>query len=764
MKYLVSSSPDSVIFRETPARFTWRPSEGEGLYSIAVYAVREPGSVTQAAVGTDGTEPVYKFSDIDTNYFTPDLVMPPGNYQWSLYKGAALLEERLSFTIREDAVATPLPSREQRYVKIPVSHPRIRLTAADIPELRTRITGDLASEWKDFLEKSADVWLDKEPHKEPDRYPNDIRVNTIWRAMYLSCQEMLYAVRHTAIAYQLTGEKKYLAAARAWLLEVTGWKLDGPTWRTYNDEAAFRVTGALAWGYDLLYDNLSGDERRLIRENLLARGRELFGYVTGKIRIQEVLLDSHGIRSVSMALVPAALALYGEEDDARRWLDFAIEYYMTMYPPWGGYDGGWAEGPAYWQMGISFALDALDCVEKATGLKIYERPFFQNTADYALNFYCRDLTRMAFCDMSDLGDRPGLKAGYNLRRLACTSKNPNRNFYSGYYEIAQKQAEQEGIGIIEKYFYNYGWWDFRFDDLLFKYRFTMPKSAGLPAGLSVKWFHDIDWVAVHSNMNNFDEHIAFMFKSSSYGAVSHSHGDQNGFVLHAFGEPLAIHSGYYIGFWSEMHVNWRRQTKSKNAILIDGAGQFAELKKKTKADELNGSGKSSFQALMDANGFIEEVREKDGNVYIRGNATQAYKPLTDSLIQYLRHVFFINQRYFIIVDELELSQPCAIDFLMHTLRKVAITENSFLYSGEKADMRVSFVAGGKMAITQSDEFTGVSEKEIAGLAKQWHIQATGGKAASHKLVTLIEIGKAGSLLKAESPDAVSFDYAGGKIV
>lgn len=59
----------------------------------------------------------------------------------------------------------------------------------------------------------------------------------------------------------------------------------------------------------------------------------------------------------------------------------------------------------------------------------------------------------------------------------------------------------------------------------------------------VKWFQDVGWVAMHHRMDDPEEHIMFLTKSSPYGSISHSHGDQNCFVLHAFGEPLAIHSG-----------------------------------------------------------------------------------------------------------------------------------------------------------------------------------------------------------------------------
>jgi len=81
---------------------------------------------------------------------------------------------------------------------------------------------------------------------------------------------------------------------------------------------------------------------------------------------------------------------------------------------------------------------------------------------------------------------------------------------------------------------------------------------------------------MHTNMHKPDEHIQLMIKSSPFGSISHSHGDQNAFVMSAFGEDLAIQSGYYVAFNSSMHKNWRRQTVSKNALLINGAGQYAD--------------------------------------------------------------------------------------------------------------------------------------------------------------------------------------------
>ena len=74
----------------------------------------------------------------------------------------------------------------------------------------------------------------------------------------------------------------------------------------------------------------------------------------------------------------------------------------------------------------------------------------------------------------------------------------------------------------------------------------------------------------HSCLTNAAEDVAFYFRSSPYGSVSHGHQDQNAFALAAYGEPLAIPSGYY-NFWGSLHhFGWTQQTKAKCAITFDG--------------------------------------------------------------------------------------------------------------------------------------------------------------------------------------------------
>jgi hypothetical protein len=723
MEYYIYNRPEDKIHYENPVRFTWYPLEKESNYRIEVY--EKSGRLA------------YTFSDISINFYTPSLIMKAGKYSYSVFANEKEFVEKQKFEIAEDTVKTPLPEREERYELIG-NHPRIWLNEEDISRLGLRKETSLKIVWDDFIEKAVLNWIDKEVHQEPSFYPENKRVLALWRQMYIDCQEALYAVKHCAIAWRVTKDMVYLEAAKRWLLAIAQWDTKGATARSYNDESSFRITTALAWGYDWLYDDLNREEKQTIKDALLTRGRELFRYVKNDIQIHIKLLDSHGVRSLSMSLVPAALALYDEVPEAKEWLDYILEYFFTIFTPWGGDDGGWAEGPAYWQTGISLFTEAICLIQKATGIRISDRPFFQNTGDFPLYAYSQDLRFMAFGDMSDLGDYPGLKAGYTARLLSVLSKSDNRHAYAWYFE----QAKKRGVGTENK-FYNYGWWNFSFDELFFRMLFEPIEAHEPKDEVVLKHFRDIGWVCLHKNMAKEDEHIAFMFKSSPYGAVSHSHGDQNAFVLHAYGEPLAIQSGYYVGFWSQMHIQWRRETKSKNAVLVDGRGQFSDMKKTNISEEMNGSAKSQFERLMSSKGNIEACEQKENYSYIRGDASQAFALSRPYVTKNKRHIFFIEDSVFLCIDEIELEREGNITWLLHSLAPFKLGENHCLMEVNQVTLEV-FFAGSDLDLSQSHVFENVPEKEIEGMEKQWHLKARTQKPSRcHCIVSLMNPYKRG---------------------
>ncbi len=348
---------------ENPPRFTWMPAKLEN----DVY-ILELSSDAQFA-----REHTLTYKPIQNNLFTPGQSLDSGMYYWRY----ALVSDddrhtRISswsrvrrFKVEGDLPTTPLPGRAERYADVRLTRPRLWLTEPELIDFRKRVGADQKfCHWEAFYEHSVKPFLQLPMTIEPEPYPRHQRVADRWRQMYIDCQEALYAIRHLSVAGVILEDKEIIAKAKEWLFHVSGWDPAGTTSRDYNDEAAFRVAAALAWGYDWLHDYLSAEERALVKERLLIRAKQVAFHVIERSKIHQVPYDSHAVRSLSSVLVPAGIALFEELPEAREWLDYTLEYYSGMYTPWGGADGGWAEGPHYWMTGMACVTEAMNLMKK----------------------------------------------------------------------------------------------------------------------------------------------------------------------------------------------------------------------------------------------------------------------------------------------------------------------------------------------------------------------------------------------------------------
>ncbi len=697
---------------ENPPRFTWLPVIDDD----ARYVLR---------ISSDPAFPKAKtqtYVDLPHNFFTPDTVLAPGEYHWSYATwdaGAPSSSWSVtrSFTVAEGLAETPLISRAERFAKAPTDHPRLWMTNDRLPAFQKAVKADPDHcSWSTFYEKSVLPWMDKEVYKEPAGYPDHKRTAPVWRQTYIDLQEVWYAIRHLAIGGKVTGDAAMTARAKEWLLETASWDPMGVTSRAYTDEWAYRVCNALAWGYDWLYDDLSDDERATVRASLLERTRDIAEHAILNAKIHLFPYDSHAVRSVSLCIVPACIALLGDDegDEARDWLNYSIEFLMTVYSPWGDSDGGWAEGTNYWMMGIAYLIDSANRLKSYTGIDIYQRPFLQNTADFPLFCKAPNTRRATFGDDSTQGELVGIKTGLNMRQFGGVT---GKGEYQWYCEENLKlNPGTEGA------FYNWGWWDTNFDELVFQTDF--PAVAATPPEGGLRHFKGIGWVGVQHAMDDPDNHIQFVFKSSRFGSVSHSHGDQNAFCMAAYGEDMAIQSGYYVAFNSSMHRNWRRQTRSKNAILINGKGQYAE---KDKAKALSATGK------------ILAAEERDDHIFIHGDATAAYQSLSPEVTRAEREIYFVRNSYFVIVDKVDADEPVTVEWLLHANNPYTLGKSSFRNTQERSGFygQVVWSEAGKPQITQKTEFTDVDPKDHEGLHVSTVLTAQYPAATRHRIATLL---------------------------
>ncbi|SLN51961.1 Heparinase II/III-like protein [Pseudoruegeria aquimaris] len=702
------------VIAENPPRFSWLPV----IEDEATYVLR---------ISSDPTFPAKKtklFGPVDLNFFTPDAPLAPGAYHWAYAvcdpeSGAPVTEwsETRSFTVAEGLPETPLASRSERFAKGTRAHPRLWLSPDRLEGFKAAVAEDASHcAWDEFYAKSVLPWMEREIMAEPAGYPGHKRVANVWRQTYIDCQELLYAIRHLAIGGKVTEDEAMIARAKEWLLAAAAWDPAGTTSRSYTDEWAFRVNLALAWGYDWLFDVLSEDERATVREALLIRTRETADHIIKHARIHLFPFDSHAVRAVSAVIVPAAIALLDEAEEAEEWLNYAVEFLFTVYSPWGDADGGWAEGPHYWMTGMAYLIDAANLLRGWAGIDIYKRPFFQKTGDMPLYTKAPDTRRATFGDDSTMGDLPAVKLGYNLRQFAGVTGN---GAYQWYYD----EIKRTNPGT-EMAFYNWGWWDFRFDEMLYRSDFPIIEATPPSDEDSLRWFRGIGWAAIQHRMQSPDEHVQFVFKSSPFGSISHSHGDQNAFCLAAFGEDLAIQSGHYVAFNSTMHQVWRRQTQSKNAILINGKGQYA--------------GRDKAEAMR-STGRIEVAEDRGDHIYIKGDATAAYRTLSPEVTLATREVYFVNRQYFVFVDSVDAETPVSLQWLLHANAPMKLGESTFRYQGERAGFygEVIWSEAGKPQLSQETGFPGVDPAEYEGLPVSTRLIASYPEATRHRIATLL---------------------------
>ena len=658
------------------------------------------------------------------NFFTPDIVLSAGTHYWSYAvcdpsTGDAVTcwSQARQFTVAEGLPQTPLPSRQRRFEKATRDHPRLWMSPERLGEFRKAVTADPEHcTWQHFFDKSVLPWMDRDVMPEPDGYPEHTRIASIWRSTYIDCQELLYAIRHLAIGGQVNQDAAMLARAKQWLLSTAQWNPAGTTSRSYTDEWAFRVNLALAWGYDWLYDQLDETEREAVRTALLARTRETADHIIKNANIQLFPFDSHAVRAVSAVLIPASIALLDDAPEAEDWLHYSVEFLYTVYSPWGDAEGGWAEGPHYWMTGMAYLIDAANLLKGYSDLDLYQRPFFQKTGDFPLYTKAPDTRRATFGDDSTMGELPSVKIGFNLRQFAGVTGNGAYQWY--YDEIKRTNSGHEMA------FYNWGWWDFNFDEMLYQSDFPIIEAQPPADDDNFRWFRGIGWAAIQHRMQDPDNHIQFVFKSSPFGSISHSHGDQNAFCLSAFGEDLAINSGHYVAFNSSMHQNWRRQTLSKNAILINGQGQYA--------------GRDKAQA-MQSTGRIDIVEDRDDHIFIRGDATATYQIASPEITQVVREVYFVNEQYFVVVDNIDANEPVSIEWLLHANAPMTLGTSTFRYTGERAGFYGQFLwsEAGSPTLTQETGFPGVEPVDYEGLPVSTCLRASFPKAIRHRIATLL---------------------------
>ncbi|HWL14177.1 MAG TPA: heparinase II/III family protein [Opitutus sp.] len=512
-------------------------------------------------------------------------------------------------------------------------HPRLFFRGSDLPAIRARIAGDYRAEWREMLDQ-----IEQEALRQP--------AAKLAQGPHLK----LWSGRNVVFAAVVTGDRKYLAWAKAWAEALAA---AGPVG---NDNEYRGRLQCLAIAYDWLYPVLSNAERQRLREAIVAHIDRNWYFASGATNY----IGGHS-RWGNFALAAGLLAVVSERPDLRDKLLVVRNHWLNGYFPaqaWianeGGYHMGWAYSAAYLTGGINLVWSVatnetvfFPWLGKLPRFWIYGRQgdgFYPNTGDaYTvqddLNAYHRDLLMIASGVLKDP------YAAWTIRR------HPDR-----------------------------------FADILFGDKRVTPRAPDdpqAPLPLS-KNFGNAGVVVAR---DRWDEATTLLqFRSVPFYSANHHHRDENSFTLHYRG-GLAIDSGLYDeggtqkgGYGGPHWRNYFTRTIAHNAIVVfdpdqkmtvlgepasnDGGQTYRE--EPTKLEDLQPGG----QAHLD--GITRFVDTAD-YTYASGDATKAYDPARVNLAQ--RDIVYLRgagraHPVVVVFDRVESAKPdFQKKFLLHTVNE-----------------------------------------------------------------------------------------------
>lgn len=501
----------------------------------------------------------------------------------------------------------------------------------------------------------------------------------------------LQGMEDCARLYVLTGQVEFGLEARARLLHFMSWDPQGHTSLQRSHEPATSISIHGARTFDWIHDLLTDGERGHVVDVLARRARAMHRYLRA-LPFESNPFNSHAGKMLGF-LGEIGLTIMHEIEEAPGWVAYVNQMFLSVFPAWGGADGGWSEGPMYWAAYMRHALLYAIAIRNAAGIDLLVTRFFNNTPYYALYVATPYFEHRPFGDGQHRGNRGIYAVMYAFSTLL---NDP----YARWYADA---------GRFEAGF-----------DLLSFLTFDPTQQQSHPNELRpARLFRDVGVVSTHARLGDAKDDVAVIFRSSPMGNVSHSHANQNAFAIEAYGDALFSSTGYYPWYGSGHHVQWATQTMSSNAVLIDGRGQR--------------------HGDMRARGTIHAFADSAMYTYVEGEAAAAY---SEAVHRVTRKLLFVKPGVVIVVDEIETESPAKTQWLLHSfgLMKQA-SSDALTIDASKSRARLRFLEPEALRLTISSGYP-VNPEQYA-FREAWHLRAETEANTKTRIVTLIEIFRQG---------------------
>ena len=504
-------------------------------------------------------------------------------------------------------------------------HPRLLFPDSDLPAIKQSITTD--SFTKKYFQQQLEVG-EKLLAVPPDIYQIVGEEHTL----LATSRDMEGRIFTLAGLYRITGDKRFADRATNEMLAAAAF----PDWYPTHFLDTAEMTAALGLGYDWLYSVLSPTDRATIKNAIVTKGIDPW---LERIKSGEALHHEHNNWNQVCNGGESVGALAIAEDEPQRAaaiLDHAhsaITDIMKLFGP----DGGFEEGPGYWNYATSYNVLYVAALDSALGTDFgaSSAPGFSSTVDYHMQSTGPTLQFANFGDA-----RPDV---YPSPQVFWFARRFHRPAYAEYerpivlnaHLDPNEQKESSRFAILGLF------WS------------ALPPVSGDTAPLPlVESFARVSQAYMRSA---FDDPGAWYigFKGGDAHA-SHGHLDLGSFVMDALGQrwanDLAGDSYGLPGYFGRQRwTYYRMRTEGHNTLTIDAQNED-----------------------LDANALLTATGIAGNTMYAVADLGSAYK---GKLTSWHRAISLLDKQRVLVQDEIVPSQAVDVVWNFHTFASVQISKD-----------------------------------------------------------------------------------------